>query len=108
VPKGSLIRRFTPVIASTIYLTGMLVLCGALREVSAQQKTSSEMIERVSFHWSHSSGLSTFSLFRQHDANGNTSDRLVIDSSGMKRWRFVSQEGGWATLSEAGFPGGWR
>jgi hypothetical protein len=69
---------------------------------SAQQKTSPLLIEKTHFDWSHSGKLSTFSLFRQYDASGLATDRLVIDLNGEKRWSLSSHDGEWASMSEAG------
>jgi hypothetical protein len=41
-------------------------------------------------------------LFRQHDANGEATDRLVIGLSGEKSWSLTSHDGEWASMSEAG------
>jgi hypothetical protein len=80
----------------------MLVLDGGRTVASAQQKTSPELIERARLDWSHSGKLTTFSLFRQHDANGGATDRLVIGLSGVKSWSLTSHDGEWASMSEAG------
>jgi hypothetical protein len=41
-------------------------------------------------------------LFRQRDANGRETDRLVIDRIGEKSWSLISHDGEWASMSEVG------
>jgi hypothetical protein len=80
----------------------LLVLDGGRSLAAAQQEISPQLVERAHFDWSHSGKLSTFSLFRQYDANGLATDRLVIGLNGAKSWSLSSHDGEWSSMSEAG------
>ena len=95
--KGSSVRRLK---FSLALLSSATWRCSAQTSPPAKQNASSHLIERVAFDWNHSGKKSTFSLFRQEDAKDQTSDRLVIDSYGVKGWAIRSHDGEWATTAD--------
>jgi hypothetical protein len=98
--KGSLPRRLKFSLALLLALSSATWRCSAQASPPAKQNASSHLIERAAFDWNHSGKKSTFSLFRQEDANGQTFDRLVIDSDGVKGWALRSRDGEWATTAD--------
>ena len=79
-----------------------MVLTGFTPKASAEKKNSSRLVERTYFDWSRSGEASVFSLFRQENASGIATDRLVISVDGKKISTLRSYDGGWATMSQAG------
>lgn len=101
--KGKLAYRLKLTMLPVLLLSWAVWRSCAQTALSAKPKPSSHLIERATFDWNHSGKSARFSLFRKENADGQTSDDLVIDSGEANRWSLRSRDGEWASIADGSF-----